>query len=486
MKASTTESWSGHDPPHDPRMGEHRLRSDDAEIPEAQADRLAAVARASVFSGRGGEGVLEHRRKGLRARGVVGVIATPDCQLEILPKIEGAGETEVSNATLRARLIHMLAVTYDLPIEAGAIAQLGWQRETVLELLIRLFCAKLTDAVRQGMPRHYLEHEDDLPALRGRLDVTRQFSTLAVSPQKVACRFDALSPDIALNRVMCAAVSKLSRLTAVPDNQRALRELGFVYADVADVPPSELRWDRIVLDRTNRRWRDLLSLARLFLSDRHQQTSAGIIDGHALLFEMNVLFEKYVERILSQALAGTGFRVSSQGGHRDCLYEGDIGRFRTRPDLIIRQGEEIALIIDTKWKRITARIDDVKQGVSQADVYQLMAYGRLYDCTNVILLYPHHGDLPPDPICRGYSIAARGADEKLIVATQDLAGSRLDHKRELRDLVCERGGLFRPPEERARAGVPAAVVALGALASAGAGGEDGIRTHDTAFDRITV
>jgi len=408
---------------------------DNAEIPEAQADRIAAVARASVFSGRGGEGVLEHGRKGLRARGVVGVIATPDCQLEILPKIEGGGETEVSDATLRDRLIHMLAVTYDLPIEAGTMTQLGWQRETVLELLIRLFAMKLTDAVRQGRPRHYLEHEDDLPALRGRLDVTRQFSTLAVSPQKLACRFDALSPDIALNQVMRAAVSKLSRVTAAPDNQRTLRELAFVYADVADVPPIALRWDRIVLDRTNRRWRDLLSLARLFLSDRHQQTSAGTIDGHALLFEMNVLFERYVERILSRALVGTDFRLSSQGGHRDCLYEGDIGRFRTRPDLIIRKGERIALIIDTKWKRMTPRIDDPKQGVSQADVYQLMAYGRLYDCPTVMLLYPHHADLPPEPIRRWYSIAKTGSNEKLIVATQDLAGTQRDHRDALRQLV---------------------------------------------------
>lgn len=409
--------------------------SDNAEIPEAQADRLAAVAQASVFSGRGGEGVLEHGRKGLRARGVVGVIATPDCQLEILPKIEGGGETKVSDTTLRDRLIHMLAVTYDLPIEAGTMTQLGWQRETVLELLIRLFAVKLTDAVRQGRPRHYLEHEDDLPALRGRLDVTRQFSTLAVSPQKLACRFDALSPDIALNQVMRAAVSKLTRVTAAPDNQRTLRELAFVYADVADVPPIALRWDRIVLDRTNRRWRDLLSLARLFLSDRHQQTSAGIIDGHALLFEMNVLFERYVERILSRALAGTDFRLSSQGGHRDCLYEGDIGRFRTRPDLIIRKGERITLIIDTKWKRMTPRIDDPKQGVSQADVYQLMAYCRLYDCPKVMLLYPHHGDLPPEPIRRWYSIAKTGSNEKLIVATQNLAGTQRDHKDALRELV---------------------------------------------------
>lgn len=409
--------------------------ADEATMPEATADRIAAVARASVFSGRGGEGVLEHGRNGLRARGIVGVIAASGCQLEILPKIEGGGETSVTDATLRTRLIHMLAVVHDLPIEAGAMTRLGWQRDTVLELLIRLFCARLTDAVRQGMPRQYLVHEDDLPTLRGRLDVTRQFSTLAVSPQKLACRFDTLSPDIALNQVMRAAVTKLSRLAAAPDNQRSLRELSFVYADVADLPASALRWDQIILDRTNQRWKDLLSLARLFLSDRHQQTSAGTIDGHALLFEMNVLFEKYVERLLSLALAGTGLRVSSQGGHRDCLYEGDTGRFRTRPDLIIRHGDRIALIIDTKWKRMTPRIDDPKQGVSQADVYQLMAYGKLYGCSNVMLLYPHHANLPREAILRSYAIATRLSDETLFVATMNLAGSQREHKTSLQQLV---------------------------------------------------
>lgn len=227
----------------------------------------------------------------------------------------------------------------------------------------------------------------------------------------------------------------------------ARTRLSFVYADVANVPPSGLRWDQIVLDRTNRRWQDLLSLARLFLSDRHQQTSAGTIEGHSLLFEMNVLFEKYVERVLSRALAGTGFRVSSQGGHRDCLYAADMGRFRTR-DIIIRQGEQIALIIDTKWKGMTPRIDDPKQGVSQSDVYQLMAYGRLYDCANVMLLYPHHADLPNDPICQTYSIAARESDEKLFVATLSLAGSQRNHGGALQQLIAECLGLTSMSEAR--------------------------------------
>lgn len=409
--------------------------ADDATLPEAHADRIAAVARSSAFSGPGGDGVLEHGRKGLRARGVVGVLATPDCQLEILPKIEGAGEVGVTDVTFRQRLVHMLAAVHDLPIDAGTMTQLGWQRDTVLELLIRLFCARLADAVRQGMPRQYIAEQDDLPALRGRLDVIRQFSTLAMSPQRLACRFDALSPDIALNQVMRAAITKLTRLARAPDNQRALRELGFVYSDVASVPPSALRWDQIVVDRSNRRWRDLLSLARLFLSDRHQQASGGATEGHALLFEMNLLFEQYVARVLSQALAGSGLIVSAQGGHRDCLYDGATGRFRTKPDIIIRQGDRVLLIIDTKWKRTTPRIDDPKQGVSQADVYQLMAYARLYNCQNVMLLYPHHGGLPPGPVHQRFAIARQDGEEKLYVATLNLGGSQRDHRLGLRHLI---------------------------------------------------
>ena len=421
---------------------------DENAIPAPQADRIAAEARASTFSGLGGEGVLEHGRKGLRARGVVGVIATPDCQLEILPKIEGAGESGVDDAMLRHRLIHMLAIALDIRIDARATTKLGWQRDTILELLIRLYCSKLADAVRQGMPRQYLDFEDDLPTLRGRLDVTRQFSALAVSPQKLACRFDALSPDIALNQVMRATIGKLSHVAQAPDNQRALRELSFAYADISEVSPGALRWDLIVLDRTNRRWRELLSLARLFLSDRHQQTSAGTIDGYALLFEMNVLFEAYVARLLARALAGTDLRVSAQGGHSDCLFEGETGRFRTRPDLIIRRGRRIVLIIDTKWKRITPRIDDPKQGVSQADIYQLMAYGQVYDCPDVVLLYPHHGGLPLDLIRTRYSIAIPDAPESLSVVTLNVTESRRKHETALRGLIMD----CLPPGFQSRCG----------------------------------
>ncbi|WP_233203883.1 MULTISPECIES: McrC family protein [Sphingomonadaceae] len=340
----------------------------------------------------------------------------------MLPKIDIPGEDgERANGSIRHRLVHMLAVALDLKIDAGHVTALDWQRETLLEILIRLFSEKLVDAVRQGMPRRYVEHADDLPALRGRLDVTRQFTTLAVEPSRLACRYDALTPDIALNRIMKAAVMRLSRIARTTDNQRRLRELAFAYADIAEVPLSALHWDNVVLDRTNGRWRELLNLARLLLGERFQTTSAGGSDGFSLLFEMNTLFEEYVARMLKRALADTDVRVVSQGGRLYCLETEDQRQvFQTRPDILIKRGDVVLQVIDTKWKRIAGRIDDPKRGVSQADVYQMMAYGRLYQCGKLTLLYPHHREAGCDEGLIG-NYAVNSSQDQLELFSVDVA-----------------------------------------------------------------
>lgn len=366
-------------------------------IPAHHAERLAAVAKSSTFAGKGEQGVLEHRRDGLRARGVVGVLAADDCSLEILPKIDvvEGGDEAAENGAIRQRLVHMLSVALNLKIDTGQITELAWQRNTLLEILISIFCSKLTETLRRGMPRRYRAVEDDLTALRGSLDVTRQFTRYAANPSRLACRFDELSEDIALNRIMKAAVLHLFKLSRSPANQQRLHELAFVYGDVSDVSISAFRWDDVIIDRTNQAWQDLFSMARLFLRERYQTTSTGQGRGTSLLFEMNTLFEEYVGRLVGAALNPLGYQVSLQGGLMHCLTSLSDGRgvFQTKPDILIRRGGEVVHVIDTKWKRIASRIEDRKQGVSQSDVYQMMAYAHLYKAPRLTLLYPHHEGL---------------------------------------------------------------------------------------------
>lgn len=139
---------------------------------------------------------------------------------------------------------------------------------------------------------------------------------------------------------------------------------------------------------------------------------------------MNTLFEAYVARMLKRALVDVGLRVVSQGGRLFCLETEDRrGLFQTRPDILVKRGDDVVQVIDTKWKRIATRIDDPRQGVAQVDVYQMMAYGRLYGCDRLTLLYPHHAALG---VSAGVLASHRvtESDQWLATATIDIAVPR--------------------------------------------------------------
>ncbi len=396
-----------------------------------QANLLIAAARAHPLGGDEGTTILRDHFRHLTAGQLVGVIAAPGCSLEILPKIDRLETTSAEgHNAVRERLVRMLDVALGLDIGDGAASTMARQAEGLLDILIRLFADKLLTEARRSLPRAYLEHEDDLPALRGRLNVVRQFTAHAVRPDRLACRFDALSSDIPLLQIMKACVLALRRHARPAETVRKLDELRFVLADIADVSVGALAWHAVRIDRTNRRWAALFGLARLFLKRDWQATHHDLSGGQGitLLFPMNDLFEAYIAALMRRSLLPAGFNGETQGGRVFCLIEeGDQGRrrFLTRPDIIVRdrQSNKPIAIIDTKWKRLSPAIEDAKHGVSQPDIYQMMAYGQIYACANLLLLYPHHVGLGSGPFSTDYRVngsTARLSFRSINVAQHEL------------------------------------------------------------------
>jgi 5-methylcytosine-specific restriction enzyme subunit McrC len=149
---------------------------------------------------------------------------------------------------------------------------------------------------------------------------------------------------------------------------------------------------------------------------------------------MSALFEEYIARMLSRALAGTGRHIVAQGGRLYCLETSEgVKLFQTKPDILVKRNGVVEQVIDTKWKRISRRTDDPKQGVAQSDVYQMMAYNQLYQCPRMILLYPHHtalGDMEMNAIHR---IAIKGHNDQIQLATITISTNKgtADQLREL-------------------------------------------------------
>ncbi|MEN8915880.1 MAG: restriction endonuclease [Alteriqipengyuania sp.] len=409
----------------------------------SQANALLRAARSHPLANQSGTNILIDHHSEIRARQVVGVIAAPGCSLEILPKIDAVSDE--SNETIRTRLVSMLDVALGLKLGDGQALSMARQKETLLDILIRLFADRLLAETRRGLPRAYMAQEEDLAALRGRLNVIRQFTHHAVRPDRLACQFDTLLPDTPLLRIMKACVLLLRRHAHALETQRRLDELRFVLAEVRDIPVSALPWTQVRIDRTNRRWESIYELAKLFLKREWQRTDhdpkAG--QGITLLFAMNDLFEAYVAALVRKALLGSDLTVHSQGGSRYCLMEEGEGgnpRFQTTPDILIKRHEQVDLVLDTKWKLIGRNPEDKKRGVSQSDVYQMMAYARLYRCRDLVLLYPHHTALGAPALAIKYRLAEGG--ERLKVASIDVTKSTAEVIQSLRELInqnlCER------------------------------------------------
>lgn len=390
-------------------------------LTEAETEQFHALAeRAGRQLKRGETGVLVRTRNGLKAQQVVGVLAIPGCTLEILPKIDG------EERAVRDALVHMLVVAYDLRVADCALADMARQTHDLLELLIRLFAARLLAAVRHGLPRRYIACEEDSRLLRGRLDVVRQFTRHAVRPDRLACRFDELSEDTPLNRVLKAVVLLLTRVTRSAANARLLAELAarFEFTGNSSRPLEE----PVRLDRTNTAFHDLYRLGRLFLEGEWQGTAAGRPAGFALLFPMNDLFESYIGRSLRRALAPRRVRLQARGEY---ALEGEKNEslFALRPDALVEPpGGRI--VLDTKWKALDPARDDLH--IPSGDIYQMLTYGRAYKADRLILLYPwREGIDHTEGVIRCWK--ATGVDNfSMHIATVDV-GSRKD----VRNILCK-------------------------------------------------
>jgi len=108
----------------------------------------------------------------------------------------------------------------------------------------------------------------------------------------------------------------------------------------------------------------------------------------SMLFQMEKLFEKYVERWLGKNLLPLAKLTPQAKRHSLCQHE-QKPIFRLEPDLLVeRHGQ--SWVLDTKWKRLNAADRQNKYGLNQADFYQLFAYGQKYlgGQGELVLIYP--------------------------------------------------------------------------------------------------
>jgi 5-methylcytosine-specific restriction enzyme subunit McrC len=336
----------------------------------------------------------------LTAQQYVGAVQLGSLTIEVLPKVEG-----IDGTTMRRNLVAMLSTAYGLEVSTGEAANVAVQRFGLLEFLVRLFADKLFAQLHRGLVRRYESREENLNVVRGRVLIGEQIRRNVTTPERFFCSFEEFTEDNPVNQLLKAALRLLMRFSRHIDNQRSLAELLLAFEAVADLDRQSLPWASVRIDRLNARYVPCLNLARLFLQETPPDVTAGRAVGLSLFFDMNELFEEYIGRIVAKILRPLGYDVRLQEARRHLVYDEIAERdaYLLKPDVVGRLGNKVAWIIDTKWKELS--LLEAKEGVSQADMYQMYAYSSRYDCPDVVLMYPHHAGLSgPSGTRRSYAV----------------------------------------------------------------------------------
>ena len=339
-----------------------------------------------------------HRKKAkdfIRIKNYVGVIETRDhTSIEILPKIYIENSTDEKIET-RKVFLRMLRHLRNSPFKSIDRAQLKTARFPVLEIFINTFLEELEILIKRGVRKHYVNKNENVKFLKGSLDFSKQIQYNLIHKERFFVHYDEFSSDIPQNRIVKSCLIYLSKKSRSPKNRIKISNFLSLFDEISE--SRHIVKDFIAIQDSNRlftHYDQVLKWAKVFLKGESFTNFKGNSLNKAILFPMERIFEDYVGHGFKKYW--DGYDVSLQDREKSLVdsHKG-ASKFSLRPDIVLSNSES-RIVLDTKWKLIDQEQSNKNYGISQADMYQLFAYGKKYidrrgDMTpQLVLLYPRH------------------------------------------------------------------------------------------------
>lgn len=318
----------------------------------------------------------------------------------------------------------------------------GWSTEDVLldevdDLLPALagaFVDQAERAVETGLLQGYVEVDDTLTVLRGRLRDQEQLRHRFGVAVPLLVRFDDHTTDIAENRLLRSATDRLLRLPGVDNKTRTrLRGLRQVLGETTPIQRGA-RLPSWTPTRLNARYHVALWLAELILRDNAVDQIPGSARVNGFLVDMAKVFEDFVTAAMTRELERLGGRCRAQDRHHLDTQD----RVVMKPDLVWYLHGTPAAVLDAKYKA------EKPAGFPDADLYQMLAYCTALDLPEGHLIYAkgNEPETSHEVLNAGVLIRAHALDLELT------PGGLLDQVRDLANRVSGAGERKDPDQRR--------------------------------------
>lgn len=342
------------------------------------------------------------KKKQIKVKNYVGVIETKEgLHLEILPKIH-TGKSTIKGELDETKTIFlkMLKHLKNSPFVNISKAHIETQRDfPILEVFIKSFITEAETVFNHGVKSDYVLKEENVPYLKGKLIINQNIKFNFADKSKFYCEFSEYSPDIPANKLVKTTLLKLMKLTSSYSSYYSINKILSHLEEVST--SSNIKGDLAKVQSSNRllsKYKMLLLWSEIFLTNKSFTNFKGDNLNMAILFPMERIFEDYIAHLFTKY--SDGYRIKLQDksyfliNHRTNNLGVKIEKqiFGLKPDIVINKDKDRTKIVDTKWKLLNQFAEKRNYDISQADMYQLYAYGKKYSTDKIdpklILLYP--------------------------------------------------------------------------------------------------
>ena len=299
-------------------------------------------------------------------------------QIEILPKILYSTEENTKKI-----LVDMINSLKNFNNKIFSNSQLDYRNMNIYEIFIRLYVQDVNNLIKTGLKSSYNTIEENLQLVKGKILFEKQVRKNLAHQEKMFCSYDEYDLNRPENKIIKATLMKFLKVSTNVDTLRLINQALGYFDNIEISNNYNSDFAKVNITRDMKNYEALIEWSKIFLHNNSFTNFSGDISSKSLLFRMDKLFESYVAKKIRQK-ASSNWKVWTQD-KRFYLFDSPKNEFRIIPDVVMKKNET-TVILDTKWKELDSNKSNY--GISQQDMYQIYAYAKKYNTSNIWLLYP--------------------------------------------------------------------------------------------------
>jgi 5-methylcytosine-specific restriction enzyme subunit McrC len=251
--------------------------------------------------------------------------------------------------------------------------------DNIHNLFAAILAKGIGQQLKQGLYREYLNRKEDMPVMRGKIDMPGTIKNKLARKQVLTCEYDELSENNLLNQILKTTVMLLIRHAKVDAEYKSdLKKEMLFFSEVDTIEPISIKWSTIRFRRSNQSYRMLISLCQFILEGMLLTTDQGEYKMASFVDEQRMcrLYEKFILEYFSKHYPALDVRASQIPWALD----DGIGTMLPvmQSDITLSYGNKV-LIIDAKYYAHTMQVQYDKRTLHSNNLYQIFTYVKNKD-----------------------------------------------------------------------------------------------------------